>query len=107
MLLLLGDIMPANVKKSWFGRVYFARNPSWTIHAESYGPRANGQIKGMKGIGNQTDQRVRFAAAGHATKGQTGKVPFMGVKMPKSAVLVAQSLGHKAVTRYREREVFE
>lgn len=85
--------MPANVRRSWIGKVYLARNPSWTVHAEPFGPRANGQVKGL-GVGGQQIIRTNFAITAIRNKDSIdmyGKEVVNGVETPAPAFYMQQN----------------
>ena len=79
---------------SVFGqRFYAARNPPWTAKKPTMSLRANGQIAGMYGHGDQKYVRRAFAvtAINHAY-GQHGFALINGKMTPKSAAAVMQNV---------------
>lgn len=78
---------------SVFGqRFYAARNPPWTAHKPTMALRANGQVKGKYGHGDQRYVRQGFAIQGIKNFGQTGFVMINGKRTPKPAGLMMQNL---------------
>ena len=79
---------------SVFGqRFYAARNPPWTAHKPTMSLRANGQIAGKYGHGDQKYVRKAFAitAINHAN-GKRGFTLINGKLTPKSAAGVMQNV---------------
>lgn len=87
---------------SVFGqRFYAARNPPWTVHKPTMGLRANGQIKGKYGHGDQQYVREAFALEGIQNYGKTGFVMMNGKLTPRPAYEMQQHL-QAAYRKYPE-----
>ena len=72
---------------SVFGqRFYAARNPPWTAHKPTMSLRANGQIAGKYGHGDQRYVRRIFAETGIQNFGMHGFAMINGKMTPKPAV---------------------
>jgi hypothetical protein len=86
-------------------KFYAARNPRWTKLGKAGKPlmglRANNQIPGPKGIGDQGMQRSKFAHAAMANYGTRG---FDGRGMPAMASKMSAALGgyHPEVSKQRQ-----
>jgi hypothetical protein len=71
---------------SVFGqRFYAARNPPWTAHKPTMSLRANSQIKGKLGHGDQKFVRRAFALTGIKNFGMHGFTLINGKMTPKPA----------------------
>jgi len=84
-------------------KFYAARNPRWTKLGKAGKPllglRANNQIPGPKGIGEQGIQRAKFA---HAAIGLYGTKGFDARGMPAMARRMSETLGyHPEATRQK------
>ena len=78
---------------SVFGqRFYAARNVPWTAHKPTMGLRANGQVKGKYGHGDQRYVRKAFALTGIKNFGMHGFVMINGKMTPKPAGAMMQNL---------------
>lgn len=78
---------------SVFGqRFYAARNPPWTAHKPTMSLRANGQIKGKLGHGDQRFVRRIFAETGIQNFGMHGFAMVNGKMTPKPAAAMMQKL---------------
>ena len=78
---------------SVFGqRFYAARNPPWTAHKPTMALRANGQIKGKLGHGDQRFVRRIFAEQGIQNFGMHGFAMVNGKMTPKPAAAMMQKL---------------
>jgi hypothetical protein len=78
---------------SVFGqRFYAARNPSWTAHKPTMSLRANNQVKGKLGHGDQKYVRKAFAMAGIKNFGLRGFTMINGKMTPKPAGAMMQNL---------------
>ena len=78
---------------SVFGqRFYAARNPPWTAHKPTMSLRANGQIKGKLGHGDQRFVRRIFAEQGIQNFGMHGFAMVNGKMTPKPAAAMMQKL---------------
>lgn len=71
---------------SVFGqRFYAARNPGWTAHKPTMSLRANSQVKGKLGHGDQRFVRKAFAMTGIKNFGLHGFTMINGKMTPKPA----------------------
>ena len=78
---------------SVFGqRFYAARNPPWTAKKPTMSLRANGQIKGKLGHGDQRFVRRIFAEQGIQNFGMHGFAMVNGKMTPKPAAAMMQKL---------------
>lgn len=78
---------------SVFGqRFYAARNPPWTAHKPAMSLRANEQIKGKLGHGDQRFVRRIFAETGIQNFGMHGFAMVNGKMTPKPAAAMMQKL---------------
>ena len=78
---------------SVFGqRFYAARNPPWTAHKPTMALRANGQVKGKYGPGDQRFVRRIFAETGIQNFGMHGFAMVNGKMTPKPAAAMMQKL---------------
>ena len=78
---------------SVFGqRFYAARNVPWTAHKPTMSLRANGQVKGKYGHGDQRFVRKAFALTGIKNFGMHGFVMINGKMTPKPAGAMMQNL---------------
>jgi len=81
-------------------KFYAARNPRWTKFGKAGKPllglRANNQVPGVKGIGNQYIQRRRFAETAMSLYNNhiKGVNPELGI--PNFAVEMMKRLGHES-----------
>jgi hypothetical protein len=73
-------------------RMYAARNPPWTAHKPTMGLRANSQIKGKYGHGDQRYVRKAFALTGIKNFGMHGFALINGKMTPKPAAAMMQNL---------------
>lgn len=86
-------LLIAMLNGSVFGqRFYGARNPPWTAHKPTMGLRANGQIKGKLGHGDQRYVRKAFALTGIKNFGMHGFALINGKMTPKPAAAMMQNL---------------
>lgn len=78
---------------SVFGqRFYAARNPPWTAKKPTMSLRANGQIKGKLGHGDQKFVRRIFAETGIKNFGMHGFAMVNGKMTPKPAAAMMRDL---------------
>jgi hypothetical protein len=78
---------------SVFGqRFYAARNPPWTAHKPTMSLRANGQVKGKYGHGDQKFVRKAFALTGIKNRGMHGFTMLNGKMTPKPAAAMQANL---------------
>lgn len=78
---------------SVFGqRFYAARNPPWTAHKPTMSLRANGQVKGKLGHGDQRFVRRAFALTGIKNFGMHGFAMVNGKMTPKPAAAMMANL---------------
>ena len=86
-------------------KFYAARNPRWTKLGKAGKPllglRANNQIPGKKGIGDQYIQRAKFAMAAINLYGTKG---FDARGMPAMAKKMSEALGgwHPEITKQKQ-----
>jgi len=73
-------------------RFYVARNPPWTVHKPTLGARANSQIKGKYGHGDQRFVRKAFAVTGIGNFGMHGFAMVNGKMTPKPAAAMMANL---------------
>jgi len=88
-------------------KFYAARNPRWTKFGKAGKPllglRANSQVPGVKGIGNQYIQRRRFAETAMSLYNSNikGIDPQLGI--PNFAVEMMKRLGHESEEAKRQK----
>ena len=88
-------------------KFYAARNPRWTKFGKAGKPllglRANSQVPGTKGIGNQYIQRRRFAEIAMSLYNNNikGIDPQLGI--PNFAVEMMKRLGHESEEAKKEK----
>ena len=92
---------------SVFGqRFYAARNPPWTAKKPTMSLRANGQIKGKLGHGDQKYVRRVFAEVGMQNFGMHGFAMVNGKMTPKPAAAMMSKL-KEAFRKYPQIAVGE